>query len=446
MVDLRWRTVIPVAVVAVAFGALITTIATDLQAHARDRHEHTELVAAGRTLSETRSELVATTSDEVRTTSDRNALRTSVASTLSQLAATEGALSDNDADSLFQGASIGTLENCLGGVQRSFQQIAGHNNVLAAQDISAVSAACLTLDGGSNGGLVYPFDFPDPDVILAGNTYFGYATNSVAGNIQIIQSTNLTNWTAVGNALPTLPSWAAPDATWAPAVAFIGGNYLLYYAALVAGPGGGEECISVATATQPQGPFTDDSTAPLECQPSLGGSIDPSPFIDTDGKVFLVWKSDGGTGPATIWSEQLNPTGTAFVAGASPTQLLGPDQAWEAGVVEAPDLVTSGGRYFLFFSGNNWNSADYAIGVATCTGPLGPCTEPLSEPLLAGSPKMEGPGGADVFTDTSGSYWIAFHAWTGGAVGYPNSRDLYLRRLDLSGAVPVVEPASRTSP
>ena len=176
----------------------------------------------------------------------------------------------------------------------------------AAEDISAVSGACLTLDAGSGGGLAYPFDFPDPDVILAGNTYFAYATNSVAGNIQIIQSTNLTSWTAVGNALPALPSWAAPDATWAPAVALIGGAYVLYYAALVAGPGGGEECISVATATQPQGPFNDSSTAPLECQPALAGSIDPSPFIDTDGKVYLTWKSNGGTGPATLWSEQLN--------------------------------------------------------------------------------------------------------------------------------------------
>ena len=260
-------------------------------------------------------------------------------------------------------------------MQSSFKQIAQHNNVLAAEDISAVSAACLTLDGGSGDGLVYPFDFPDPDVLVVGNTYFAYATNSVAGNIQIIESTNLTNWTAVGNALPTLPSWAAPDATWAPAVAYIGGAYLLYYAALVAGPGGGEECISVATAAQPQGPFIDSSTAPLECQPALGGSIDPSPFIDTDRNVYLEWKSNGGTGPATIWSEQLNPSGTAFVAGASPTQMLTPDQAWQGGIVEAPDLVTSGGRYFLFYSGNNWNSADYGVGVATCTGPLGPCTD-----------------------------------------------------------------------
>ena len=54
---------------------------------------------------------------------------------------------------------------------------------------------------------------------------------------------------------------------------------------------------------------------------------------------------------------------------------------------------------------------------------------------------MEGPGGESVFTDASGSYWMAFDAWIPGAVGYPHSRDLFLRRLDLSGAVPVLEPA-----
>jgi Glycosyl hydrolases family 43 len=447
MADLRRRRRVLAAALALAVVvALCATVATDLQAHARDRHEHTDLVAAHKKLSQSRSALADTSYDKALTTNHRNQLRTSVASTLSQLSTNEKALSDNDADALFQGASIGTLETCLGGVRTSFQQIANHNNDLAAEDISAVSGACLSLDGGSAGGLVYPFDFPDPDVILAGSTYFAYATNSVAGNIQIIQSTNLTNWTSVGNALPSLPAWAAPDATWAPAVALIGGVYVLYYAALVAGPGGGEECISVATATQPQGPFNDSSTAPLECQPALGGSIDPSPFINTDGNVYLTWKSNGGTGPATIWSEQLNPSGTSFLTGASPTQLLTPDQSWEAGVIEAPDLVTSGGRTFLFYSGNNWNSANYAVGVATCAGPLGPCADASAQPLLSGTSEIEGPGGADVFTDGSGSYWIAFHGWTAGAVGFPNSRDLYLRRLDLSGATPVIEPVGSTSP
>ena len=34
------------------------------------------------------------------------------------------------------------------------------------------------------------------------------------------------------------------------------------------------------------------------------------------------------------------------------------------------------------------------------------------------------------------------YGYAPGAVGYPNSRGLYLRRLDLSGPTPVVEPAS----
>ncbi len=193
----------------------------------------------------------------------------------------------------------------------------------------------------------------------------------------------------------------------------------------------------MATATQPQGPFTDRSTAPLECQKSLGGSIDPSSFIDTDGTPYLVWKS-GGPGSSKIWSEQLAPSGTAFAPGTTPTALLMPDQAWQGGTVEAPDLMTTGGRYFLFYSGNDWNSANYAVGVATCTGPLGPCSDVTAKPILSSGPGVAGPGGESVFADTSGNFWIAFHAWVPGAVGFPNSRGLYLRRLMFSGSTPTV--------
>lgn len=427
------------AVILVALGTMVAAVATDLQAHARDRHEHSDLIVAHKKLSKSRSSLAVATFVKAVATHHRDDLQATVASTLSQVATTQQVLLGVDTNAFFQGVDIGTLQTCLGGVRSSYQQIAGHNNGQAAQDISAVSAACKTVAGGTSAGLVYPFDFPDPDVILVGSTYFAYATNSVAGNIQIIESTDLTHWSAVGNALPSLPSWAAPDATWAPAVAQIGGSFVLYYAAVVAGPGGGEECISAASASQPQGPFTDTSSAPLECQPSLSGSIDPSLFFDVNGTPYLVWRS-GAAGAATIWSEQLNPAGTGF-AGSGPSQLLVPTQRWEAGVVEAPDLVTTGGRYFLFYSGNNWNSANYAVGVADCSGPLGPCGNPTSQPLLASGPSVAGPGGESVFTDTSGSFWMAFHAWVPGAVGYPHSRDLYIRRLDLSGNTPVLGSA-----
>ena len=84
-----------------------------------------------------------------------------------------------------------------------------------------------------------------------------------------------------------------------------------------------------------------------------------------------------------------------------------PDQAWQGGTVEAPDLMTTGGRYFLFYSGNDWNSASYAVGVATCTGPLGPCRDVTAKPILSSGSGVAGPGGESVFADTSGKFWIA---------------------------------------
>ena len=76
--------------------------------------------------------------------------------------------------------------------------------------------------------------------------------------------------------------------------------------------------------------------------------------------------------------------------------------------------------------------------MASCAGPQGPCTDLSTQPLLATSSALAGPGGPSVFPDPLGGLWLAFHAWTPGAVGYPNGRDLYVRSLDLSGPTPVV--------
>ncbi|HEY5110384.1 MAG TPA: glycoside hydrolase family 43 protein [Acidimicrobiales bacterium] len=423
-----------------AVAVLVAAVATDVQAHARNRTEHRELASARSRLSVLRTDVAVTTYAKALSTNRRDGLVASVTSSLAQLAATDQQLNGTDTVAFLQGIGIGTLETCLGGVQHAYQQIALHDNGRAASDISAVATACTNLSGGSSDGLAYPFDFPDPFVLPVGGTYFAYATNSVAGNIQIIESTDLNHWSAVGDALPSLPSWVTPDETWAPSVLQIGNSFVLYYSVRMAAPGGGQECISVATATRPQGPFIDTSTGPLECQSPLGGSIDPSPFVGSDGTPYLVWKSNGGGGASALWSQQLDPAGTGFAATTAPVQLLVPDQSWEGGVIEAPDLVANGGHYFLFYSGNNWKSSAYGVGVAVCTGPLGPCSKPLSGPILGTGSNIQGPGGASVFVDGTGSFWIAFHAWSPGAVGFPNNRSLYLRRLAMTGATPIVQP------
>ena len=313
---------------------LIAAIWTDVDARARARHETATLTAANQHLSSLRHQVKATAATRMATATKRSELEAYIAVTTGQLADTNTSLNSTKQAAFLLGVNIGTLETCLGGVQSALGAIKGGDNAKAANDISVVSAACTELAGGTKSGLVYPFDFPDPDVILVGQTYYAYATNSVGGNIQIIDSTDLEHWTAVGNALPNLPSWAIKGSTWAPSVIQIGGQYDLYYA--VDTMASATECISVATAASPQGPFTDTSATPLECQPSLGGSIDPSVFVDPNGGTpYLLWKS-GGPGSSLLWAQQLDPSGNSFTAGSTATNILSPDQGWEAGTVEAP--------------------------------------------------------------------------------------------------------------
>ena len=434
-----WKRRLGALAVLAAVAILVASVVTDVQAHARSRQEHQFLAAAEGNLGRARGVLATTTASRQRATKHRSTLLLEDGFTLQTLATANSSLAGTAQEAYLEGLDIGTLQTCLGGVKGALNDISNRNTSRVSGDLTAVSAACLQLAGGNTSGLVYPFDFPDPYVLPVGGTTYAYATNSAEGNIQIISSTDLSHWSPVGNALPSLPAWALPNATWAPSVLPIGGQYVLYYSAVVAN--GGEQCISAATSAQPQGPFIDTSAAPMACQANLGGSIDPSPFVDTNGTPYLVWKTIGANGqPPTIWSQQLDPAGTGLT-GSGAVPLLGPGQSWEGGVVEAPDLVAVAGRYYLFYSGNQWNSANYAVGVATCTGPLGPCTKPSAQPILSSGAGLFGPGGATVFADSSGAFWIAFHAWAPGAVGYPHNRDLYLRRLSFFGPLPVVEPA-----
>ncbi len=65
------------------------------------------------------------------------------------------------------------------------------------------------------------------------------------------------------------------------------------------------------------------------------------------------------------------------------------------------------GSYYLFYSGNWFDQPEYAIGVAPCPGPLGPCIDTSSTPLLASNAQGIGPGEESVFTD-AGGVWLLY--------------------------------------
>ena len=287
---------------------------------------------------------------------------------------------------------------------------------------------------------VYDGDFPDPFVLVAGERYFAYGTQTGETNVQVMESADLDRWDQPGDALPELPPWAGRGRTWSPAVLRRNDTYVLYYA--VRYETAGHQGISLATASDPVGPFVDRSAEPFIFQEDKGGSIDPSPFVDANGTAYLLWKSDDnavGRAPS-LWGAPLQPDGLAL-AGA-PVELLRHDAAWEEPLIEAPSLARVGdGSYVLFYSGGWWESAGYAIGYATGPAPLGPFHKQTeSGPWLAGEAGMAGPGGAEVFTDAAGGWHVALHAWTPPQVGYDNggARSLWIERLDFADGRPAL--------
>jgi len=436
----RWALAV-IAVALLAYG-----VVDDLMTQVRLHHTQVSVGATRAALRRSTHRLADTDRTLAQVTSRKEADQTTVNEVSGELASAQEQLGKAKQGLELQNLDLATLGTCVSGVQQAEADLQAGQHQQAIAAIGQVAPSCQNLQSGGPGGPVYPFDFPDPDVIDAGGTYFAYGTNAAGGNIQIIQSADLAHWTTVGDALPRLASWASPGSTWAPGVAHRAGRFLLYYTALDASAPGARQCISVATATRPQGPFTDATSAPLVCQSALGGSIDPAPYTGPGGKQYLVWKSIGGSGqPATIWAQALAASGTAFARGTTPVVLLRPTQSWEGAVVEGPFMWSVPGGYELFYSANNWNTASYAIGVAVCSGPLGPCTKPSSGPVYASQADLEGPGGASVFMDTSGNGWLAFHGWLPGAVGYPNARLLFLRPLSSLGALPAV-PAHGGAP
>jgi beta-xylosidase len=294
-------------------------------------------------------------------------------------------------------------------------------------------------------------DFPDPFVLRDGDTYYAFATGIDDGyNLQVARSRDLATWTMLGDALPVLPSWATKNFTWAPSVLRRDRRYVLYYTARETSSG--FQCISRGTSMRPEGPYHDDSPRPFICQTSADaafcGSIDPSPFVDAAGRVYLLWKSDENS-PACrtqprIWSQRLSDDGLALVG--SPSPLLTTDREWEGPLIEGPSMVRDGDSLFLFYSANWFESADYAIGWARCESPVGPCKKmSLDAPLMKSAGAMLGPGGQEIFTDTLGRSWMAYHAWTAPRTTYSSGgvRSLRLSRLSFSNGTPAIEPAQQ---
>lgn len=115
---------------------------------------------------------------------------------------------------------------------------------------------------------------------------------------QLYSSVDMVNWTYRGTpmTLATFPWAYQGNDAWAAQAIERNGKWYWYVAIREASSG--LQCIAVATADSPEGPWTDPVGKPL----AVGsiGFIDPSVFVDDDGRAYLFWGNNG------LWMTELN--------------------------------------------------------------------------------------------------------------------------------------------
>lgn len=299
----------------------------------------------------------------------------------------------------------------------------------------AVAAAIATTTGAALSppmGPAIPHDFADPTVLPVGHRYYAYSTNSRYGtrnlHVPVRSSSSLTGkWSDARDAMPRLPAWvdqtaAGEGSVWAPAVVATGhGGYLLYFTARSASQH--TQCIGVARAWAPEGPFSPIGSQSLVCRPGDVNAVDPKPFTDNDGRQYLLYAASR-QGNDTIWLQQLAADGTEPIGDRR--ALIQADRAEENHIVEAPAMVRHGGTYVLFYSGNAYNSGRYFVNYATAGGL---CDQFVKRPgqLLNQhtlDDAYQNPGGQDVL-HTRGHDFLVFHAYT-----TPTRRAMFVAELE----------------
>ena len=222
---------------------------------------------------------------------------------------------------------------------------------------------------------VYPRSCPDPFVLKFRGEYWAYCTGiwQDGRSFGILHSTDLIHWRALAGALEPFsnlpPLEIPPNCYWAPEVTYDNGLFYLYYSV------GNEEHmqIRVAVAEQPGGPFTDRGHRLTQEE----FAIDAHVYQGEDGARYLFYATDflehTHIGTGAVMDRLVDPFTLAGeprpVARASfDWQVYHPQRIEKGGVrwhtVEGPFVLNRKGRFYLMFSGGNWQNPGYGVAYA----------------------------------------------------------------------------------
>ncbi len=237
----------------------------------------------------------------------------------------------------------------------------------------------------------------DPSSIVAdAGVYHIFGTGP---GIRAKSSPDLIHWTDDGSVFSQPPDWtkaAIPGfqgSFWAPDIVRVNGKYLLYYSVSRFG----KQTSAIGLATNPTLDANATNYLWTECGEVIGSAngslyntIDPSAFLDADGKLWLAF----GSYWRGIFLTELDPQTGLRISSNAPLYQL----AWNSSI-EASCLTRHGKYYYLFV---NWGqccrgtNSTYEVRVGRSEKVTGPYFDREGKPLTE--------GGGSLFLETAGRY------------------------------------------
>ncbi len=245
---------------------------------------------------------------------------------------------------------------------------------------------------------IIPGYHPDPSVCRVGNDF--YLVNSsfqYFPGVPIYHSTDLVNWTLIGNVLDREEQLPLRGATswlgiYAPTIRYHEGTY--YMITTNVGNGGN----FMVTAKDPRGPWS----APMWLEQQ---GIDPSLWFE-DGKCYMMSNPDN-----TIMLCEIDP--------ATGKQLTESKPLWRGTggrYPEGPHIYKKDGWYYLLISEGGTELAHH-LTIARSRNIYGPYEANPANPILTNccmagqSMQIQGTGHGDFVQAADGSWWIVFLAY-----------------------------------
>jgi alpha-N-arabinofuranosidase len=296
--------------------------------------------------------------------------------------------------------------------------------------------------------------YPDPSVTRAGDKF--YLVNSTFAyfpGIPVFESADLVHWKQIGNAIhrkSQLPfaGLGVSRGVFAPTIEYRDGLFYVFNTHVDAGGN------YVVTARDPAGPWSDPVWLP-----DLVDGIDPSMFVDEDGKAYLLNNGPPeGTpkydGHRAIWIQAFD---RAALKTIGPRKVLvdgGIDISKHPIWIEGPHLLKRDGWYYLSCA-EGGTGPQHSQVVLRSRSPWGPFEVGPTNPILTQRnlvPTRPHPvtnaGHADFVQAADGSWWATFLATrTYDDRHYNTGRETFLLPVSWRDGWPMIlEPGKAITP